>query len=238
MSTKILKDIDLLHPKVKELALKLIEACKKDGLNIGISETYRTAKRQDYLYTQGRTRPGNIITYARGSSMSSYHQWRLAFDVYNNVVGDAYNINVLNKVGAIGEKLGLEWGGNWTSFKDSSHFQYTFGLSIEDLNSGKKPPSYATDDPFYEDSIKKLVDKDIISSPDFWLNLSTVHTQNTQSLILKIARYFNPMIYSHESAVNELVKIGIMSSPNVWLDSSLFSVNNIKSLIKKTAPML
>ncbi|WP_069999642.1 M15 family metallopeptidase [Cellulosilyticum sp. I15G10I2] len=247
MSIAIRKDLDELHPKVKELALKLLEECKKAKLNIGISEAYRTIERQDYLYAQGRTRPGSIVTYARGSSMSSYHQWGLAFDVYNNVIGDAYNVTILNKVGTIGQKLGLEWGGNWASFKDRSHFQYTFGLSIADLNAGKRPPDYlppstdnpqTTDDPFYEASIQKLVDKKIIGSPDFWRNLTSVHIPSTQSLILKTAKYFNPNVSSYESAVTQLIIKGIISSPHVWLDTSRITVNNIKSLIKKSAQLL
>lgn len=78
------RDINELHPKVKELALKLVELCKQNGLNIAIGETYRTKERQNELYAQGRTKPGNIVTNARGDSMSSYHQWRLAFDIFNN----------------------------------------------------------------------------------------------------------------------------------------------------------
>jgi peptidoglycan L-alanyl-D-glutamate endopeptidase CwlK len=38
---------------------------------------------------------------------------------------DAFNDNtgLFEKVGAIGKKLGLEWGGGWTSIKDRPHFQ-------------------------------------------------------------------------------------------------------------------
>lgn len=135
------RDLDELHPYLKEKALELISECSKQGINVLITETYRSVERQDYLYAQGRTRPGSIVTNAKGSAMSSYHQWRLAFDVCNNKKGDEYNITILNKIGAIGMKLGLEWGGSWTGFKDTPHFQYTFGLSIADLKNGKKPPT-------------------------------------------------------------------------------------------------
>lgn len=240
MNTEIIKDLNELHPKVKELALKLLETCKEAGLNIAINETYRTSARQDYLYAQGRTRPGSIITYARGSSMSSYHQWRLAFDIYNNVIGNAYNTTILTRAGIIGEGLGLEWGGRWTTFKDMSHFQYTFGLSIADLNAGKRPPHYSPieNDVFYIESVRKLTDKGIISSPNFWLKLTSVHVIYTQSLIQKAAKYFNPASSSYEAAIHELTQKGIIGSPQLWLDPSSFSVNNIKSLIKKIAPLL
>jgi len=186
MRTEICKDLNALHPKVKELALKLLEECKKAGLNIKISETYRTTERQDDLYAQGRTRSGNIVTYSKGSSMSSYHQWRLAFDIYNDVPGDAYNINILNKAGALGEKLGLEWGGSWAGLKDRPHFQYTFSLSIADLRAGKRPPENLGMS--YEDAVKILAEKGIITSPNIWLNTNDFPVNNVKSLIKKVAQ--------------------------------------------------
>lgn len=236
MSTEICKDLDELHPKVKVLAFKLLEECKKAGLNIKISETYRTPERQDYLYSQGRSRSGNIVTYSKGSSMSSYHQWRLAFDIYNDVPGDAYNISVLNKAGIIGEKLGLEWGGSWVGLIDKPHFQYTFGLSITDLRSGKRPPENL--DTSYEDAVILLAEKRIINSPSAWLNLTQMNPKYTQGLIINIAKYFNENISSYNTAVKELADRKIINSPNVWLNTTDFPINNIKSLIKKTAQVL
>ncbi|MGG1365132.1 peptidoglycan-binding protein [Priestia megaterium] len=37
----------------------------------------------------------------------------------------------------------MEWGGDWTSLKDYPHFQYTFGLSLSELRSGKGPKKQA-----------------------------------------------------------------------------------------------
>jgi peptidoglycan L-alanyl-D-glutamate endopeptidase CwlK len=37
------------------------------------------------------------------------------------------------------KKYGWEWGGDWRKFPDAPHFQKTFGLSIADLISGKRP---------------------------------------------------------------------------------------------------
>ncbi|MGL4738147.1 MAG: M15 family metallopeptidase [Cellulosilyticaceae bacterium] len=166
------RDLNELHPKVKELAEKLIAACEQEGIKIGVSETYRTKERQDYLYEQGRTRPGNIVTYAKGSDMRSYHQWRLAFDVYQNVKGREYDSAVLKRIGIIGMKLGLEWGGSWSGFKDTPHFQYTFGLSIQELRGGKQPPTIAPKDTVqegYEAAIKKLVKVGVITQTENWL---------------------------------------------------------------------
>lgn len=140
--TKRCDDINELHPKVKELAEKLVKEAKAQGLNVKVIDTYRSKERQDYLYEQGRTRPGSIVTNAKGSEMSSYHNWRLAFDCIQNLPGKEYDTAFLNKLGKIGQSLGLEWGGGWSGFSDAPHFQYTFGLSIKDLKAGKTPPAY------------------------------------------------------------------------------------------------
>lgn len=119
-----MRDITLCHPKLQELAAKLIEECKQQGLIIKIGETLRTVAEQDELYAQGRTKPGNIVTNAPGSSYSSYHQWGTAFDFYRaDGKGAYYDDGFFTKVGKIGESLGLEWGGNWTSIVDKPHFQ-------------------------------------------------------------------------------------------------------------------
>lgn len=152
------RDINKLHPYVQKLCVAFLEQCKKEGLNIGISETFRSVERQNELYNQGRTAPGDIVTQAKGSDMSSYHQWGLAFDIYNNVPGDLYNLKVLNKAGAIGQKLGLEWGGAWTGFKDRPHFQYTFGLSIKDLKAGKLPKEQEEKEPVKSTYQEKQID--------------------------------------------------------------------------------
>ena len=70
-----MKDIILCHPRLQAMAGRLIEECGRQGLQIKIGETLRTVEEQDALYAQGRTRPGNIVTNAPGSSYSSYHQW-------------------------------------------------------------------------------------------------------------------------------------------------------------------
>ena len=120
-----MRDITLCHPKLQELAAKLIEECKQQGLIIKIGETLRTVAEQDELYARGRTKPGNIVTNAPGSSYSSYHQWGTAFDFFRNDGKGAYydNDEFFTKVGQIGVNLGLEWGGNWKSIVDKPHFQ-------------------------------------------------------------------------------------------------------------------
>ena len=122
------RDISLCHPELQQKAEKLVSACRGQGLLIGIGECYRTVSEQDALYAKGRTAPGSIVTNAKGISYSSHHQWGTAFDIYRNDGKGAYNDSdgFFSKVGAIGVKIGLEWGGNWTSPVDKPHFQLPY----------------------------------------------------------------------------------------------------------------
>lgn len=137
--SRIIKDLDRLHPYVKELAEKLLLKCKEDGINIIITETFRTMKRQQELYNQGRTTPGKIVTKAKPGN--SIHNYGLAFDIVPVEKGKALwkRYDLFKKVGKIGVALGLSWGGNWRSFKDYPHFEWTGGLTLKDLKAGKMP---------------------------------------------------------------------------------------------------
>src|SRR2546427_295988 len=90
------------------------------------------------VYAKGRTVPPigkkYIVTKAKGGQ--SYHNFGLAFDI---VVLDSLgkadwdtNHPGWNKAGDLGKSVGLEWGGDWKSFKDLPHFQYTGGLTLEE----------------------------------------------------------------------------------------------------------
>lgn len=135
--------ISSLNSYAASLVRNFLNLCTANGLNVTIVEAFRSWSRQDELYTQGRTQPGDIVTDAEGGD--SYHNWGLAFDcapVENGIV--AWNdINAFNKMGSLGQQVGLEWGGNWTTYDisivDLPHFQYTYGLSTEKLLNGARP---------------------------------------------------------------------------------------------------
>ncbi|TLY41369.1 MAG: M15 family metallopeptidase [Nitrospirae bacterium] len=81
-----------------------------------------------------RNRKKYIVTKAKGGQ--SYHNFGLAFDI---VVLDSLgkadwdtNHPGWKKAGDLGKSVGLEWGGDWKSFKDLPHFQYTGGLTLEE----------------------------------------------------------------------------------------------------------
>ncbi|WP_192949248.1 M15 family metallopeptidase [Anoxybacillus flavithermus] len=131
-----------VHPLVATKARQLIERAYKEGINIIITQGLRTIEEQNELYAQGRTKPGKIVTNAKGGY--SYHNFGLAFDFAILNADGSVNWNVDEKwkrVGALGKSLGLEWGGDWRDFPDYPHFQLTFGLSLADLRAGKRPPT-------------------------------------------------------------------------------------------------
>ncbi len=80
----------------------------------------RSFERQATLYAQGRSSPGPIVTNARpGTSM---HNYGLAFDVAILRNGVLRWDGIPEKLGELGERLGLEWGGRWRK-PDENHFQ-------------------------------------------------------------------------------------------------------------------
>lgn len=85
------RDITKCHPSLQEAFKKLVVKCNAQGLTIGLGGCFRTVAEQDALYAQGRTKPGSIVTNAKGSSYSSQHQWGIAFDFYRNDGKGAYN---------------------------------------------------------------------------------------------------------------------------------------------------
>nr|WP_232231454.1 M15 family metallopeptidase [Paenibacillus sp. HW567] len=142
-----------LHSAVLTAATALIERCYSCGVPILITQGLRTIAEQDELYAQGRTKPGAIVTNAKGGY--SYHNYGLAIDFAlllpdgSSVSwdmkrdGDKDQIADWLEVVQQAKLLGFEWGGDWTSFKDYPHFQMSFGLSLAGLRSGAKPSEEA-----------------------------------------------------------------------------------------------
>ncbi len=127
-----MRGIEKLHPELQIIVGNFINKCRESGLNVGITETLRTAAEQDALYAKGRTVKGNIVTHCQGVTLSSPHQWGVAFDICNadNPINpksgkrDAYYPDAFFKAcGQIGKSLGLFWGGDFKSYYDGPHFE-------------------------------------------------------------------------------------------------------------------
>lgn len=177
------RDLNELHPTLKRGAEELRRKLNLQGYNLGVSATYRDNEYQNSLYQQGRTKSGSIVTNAKGGE--SIHNYRLAFDIFQNVVRDLYNEKFMQLAGKTWIEMGGEWGGSWTSFPDKPHMQFTGGLTLKDLQNGKKldnntkmkweeekgedenmynkieeVPSYA------RETIEKLINKKLINGDD------------------------------------------------------------------------
>ena len=133
------RDLNDLLPEVKRRVENFIKACQHSGIDLLVTSTYRDNESQDALYAQGRTTEGRIVTNAKGGE--SFHNYRCAVDVVPLVNGKADwdgSHPVWATIGELGEQAGLEWAGKWVHFKEMAHFQYTDGLSLAELQEGKK----------------------------------------------------------------------------------------------------
>jgi peptidoglycan LD-endopeptidase CwlK len=99
------------------------------GIVVKIIAGTRSYAEQEALYAEGRTAPGVIVTNAPAGY--SNHNFGIAFDVgiFNGglYLGDS---PLYVQVGHMGRDLGLEWGGDWTSFPDEPHFQLSSSYSL------------------------------------------------------------------------------------------------------------
>lgn len=118
------RDITLLHPELQEIITKFLQACKNEGLIVKVTDTFRNKQEQNNLYAKGRTKPGNIVTWVKYPL--SNHNWGIAFDFCRNDGQGAYNDkdNWFYKVGQVGKKFSLSWGGDWTP-ADRPHLEMT-----------------------------------------------------------------------------------------------------------------
>lgn len=140
--------VELLHPKLRAEAKQIITDAENkfpSNMAIRVVQGLRTWAEQDALYAQGRTKPGPIVTKAKGGS--SFHNIGLALDfaivmdkdgngsfeeLSWDTVKDADKDGMpdWNEVVTSFESKNWEWGGKWRTFKDLPHVQKTFGLTI------------------------------------------------------------------------------------------------------------
>ena len=110
---------DLL-PEMEEKCKALELECMNHGIRIKRTSGYRSIPTQNALYAIGRTRPGSIVTKAKGGE--SPHNYRVAQD-YVFVIGGKISWNGdWDLFGRCVEHVGLVWGGHFNGkFKDRPH---------------------------------------------------------------------------------------------------------------------
>lgn len=89
--TTPVRDTEGLAPELRQRLTRVIDRMKQEyGHDVGIVETVRSQERQDHLYEQGRTRPGNVVTWTRDSAHSHGDAVDVIIDgSYNNAEGFA-----------------------------------------------------------------------------------------------------------------------------------------------------
>lgn len=113
------KSIGKLSGVHQDLQRVMLEAITNSPLDFGISQGLRTLEEQKALFDSGKSQ-----------TMRSRHLTGHAVDIVIFVDGkanwdfDKYRL-VADHIKSTAEKLGIkiEWGGDWTSFKDGPHFQ-------------------------------------------------------------------------------------------------------------------
>jgi peptidoglycan L-alanyl-D-glutamate endopeptidase CwlK len=131
-SKRSLDNLKGIHPS---LARVMNEAIKETPVDFTITGGVRTDEEQQKLYAQGRTAPGNIVTYTDGIVKKSNHQpkedgYGYAVDLYPYMNGTVQLNNVpamktiAYHIRKTAERLGIavEWGGDW-KMRDYPHYE-------------------------------------------------------------------------------------------------------------------
>jgi len=123
-------------PAAQRLMRGLLVKLRAAGLDARAISGTRTYAEQAELYAQGRGGDGRgTVTNARPGQ--SLHNFGIAIDL-GLWEGGRYlpDSPLYGRAGAIGrEVVGLEWGGDWRSFKDKPHYQAATGLSLPQIRA-------------------------------------------------------------------------------------------------------
>lgn len=128
-----------LHPGIREEVRAGISSLIAKKVYVRIVQGLRTFEEQDEIFAQGRTKPGHIVTKAKGGQ--SYHNYGLAFDfcllhpsgdVSWSMHEDLNEDHVADWMQVVNEfkARGFTWGGDWKTSPDTPHLEQTFGLSV------------------------------------------------------------------------------------------------------------
>lgn len=197
--------------KSGQMALALfLEECNKQGLQVLVTETYRSQERQNYLYEQGRSRPGKVVTWTKNSR----HTSRRAWDICKNVKGQEYSdASFFKNCGIIAKHLGIIWGGEWQP-QDTPHFE---------ISSTWGPPKKK--DELLQKAVSKIIASGININDTSWNELERINSNNVPALLSKLG------------GVSALVNKGVISSPTIWT-SNTYKKEHVRALLIKYAATL
>ena len=120
MRMRIIRDIEQLDPRFKQIVYDLVKDLEYHRIPIKPFETKRTLERQKKLYKDGASK-----------TLKSKHLEGLACDfvVVDNKDKWSWDYKLYahyyDMFGAIAvKKYGLVWGGNWENFRDYPHVHF------------------------------------------------------------------------------------------------------------------
>ena len=145
-----------------QLALReFMRICKERNIPIRVFETYRSQARQNWLFEQGRTRPGNVVTWTR----NSFHTTRRAFDIIHNTLLWNAPESFWKEIAEIGRSIGLNAGYYWRT-QDKPHFQLDIGKKPIIKEVSMKANVSEREKGFGKLAIENLAKNGIITSPE------------------------------------------------------------------------
>jgi peptidoglycan L-alanyl-D-glutamate endopeptidase CwlK len=132
--SKNLTSLGYCHPDLSDKLEVFERSLLEAGIEYKRLETYRTGRRQMDLYAQGRTKPGDIVTFA--TAASSPHCKTVmrvpvscAADYMIYAHGDPclhaspLNDDMWSCFGELARRAGLIWGGDWIKIRDFGHVE-------------------------------------------------------------------------------------------------------------------
>jgi peptidoglycan L-alanyl-D-glutamate endopeptidase CwlK len=122
-------NIRTLQTEVQELCRQSIGRIRAAGFKVRVISGTRTYAEQTAIYRQGRFgNPGRIVSNAKAGQ--SWHNFGRAWDIglFDSAGNYLTSGPKYREAATAGKIAGVEWGGDWVSFKDEPHYQVTGDL--------------------------------------------------------------------------------------------------------------
>lgn len=144
MVSKPDRDLRKLKKPIRQACSSFLKKTKKEGLHVFVTEAKRSIERQRYLYAQGRTRPGKVVTWTLHSRHIVGEAFDIAFEPKYHWSLYPNDARLRERVWEIGESLWLERWWRWKVW-DKPHFQREWRASwYENKNSSEHNPYHDT----------------------------------------------------------------------------------------------
>lgn len=117
-----------LTPDTQIALSQLLSFAEMFGYQPQVRSALRTCAQQNAIYAQGRTKPGPIVSGARGCM--SWHVLGRAADLN---LGEGTTREDYEFLGEEWERMGGVWGGRFSNIDDPGHYEWHPGVTIEEV---------------------------------------------------------------------------------------------------------